>query len=204
MFSFFKKLLQENLKAYVYFNIAFYSLMIIFMIYTLFNPELQLSIREQVESAIAQSSLFGEYFAKTRSGNFTFHDSLFFTPLIWMKNIYSAFLSIYLPSLIIPFSGVLLGFFQTFAFGVGFSPIDGLSFVFLQKLLLITLEGQAAILAITSSFIMSKYYVKGLKQKNLRFMYYKEGVIKSSQFFTLSIAMLLIAAIYEGLILISW
>jgi hypothetical protein len=191
-------LLKSNIKTYIALNILFYLLMICFMIYAYYHPELKSQIRGEVEGAIKNDSLFGEYFTKAKSGNFNIQDALFFIPLIWIKNILSAFISIVLPSIIIPFLGVITGLFQSFAFGVGFSPTDGINLKLFTGILLIILEGQGAILAMLASYVLGKNLTKVRPLKDA----YRSGLRDCLNIFLLVIVILFCAAIYESVCLI--
>ena len=120
-------------------------------------------------------------------------------PLIWLKNLFSTVVSIMLPSLIIPFSGAFLGLGQGFAFGVGFAPVNSVTAKFISSLVLIILEGQAAVLGIAGSLAMGRSLFRPttLEAQTSRKKAYLFGLVEFTHFLFRAAGVLLVAALNE-------
>jgi hypothetical protein len=114
------------------------------------------------------------------------------------------FITITLPSLIVPFSGWLIALYRALLWGFLFSPAPGSWFV-AQELLsgvlivvLLLLEGEAYVLGALAAWIQGRTLVSYKRQgyKNLG-RAYLAGLKQTALMYILIIIVLIIAAIYE-------
>ena len=111
------KLVRENWKAYIVINAVYYGLVIICMIYVAFNQKLQGALLKQVGASFTTGPLafVGRSYASAQVAQailVTFCVNLFLGSVA----------EITLPSLIIPFSGLLMGIFRAALWGLLLSP----------------------------------------------------------------------------------
>jgi hypothetical protein len=187
-------LVQENRRAYIVLNIIYYALVVIFMVYAVFNQELQRSLLEAVGasfmtgplSVVGQSYLNAQVFKAILA---TFVVNLFVGSLG----------SITLPSLVIPFSGMLVGIYRAVLWGLILSPANpDLRLAMIPHSLTLVLEGQAYILTMLAAYVQGRAFlwprtvgVEGHGQG------YLEGLKRTGKLYGLVILTLLVAAIYE-------
>ena len=129
--------------------------------------------------------------------------------LIFVVNLCAgSFLYITLPSLLVPFSGLLLGAVRAFAWGWIFSPnlsaFNGAVFAYgLLIGLLLFLEGEGYVLAMLGSYIQGKSFLFPQSAgANTRWQGYKSGATWSMQLYALVAGTLAVAAVYEAVIAI--
>jgi hypothetical protein len=188
---------RADWRAYITLNILYYGLVIAGMVYvTFFNPGLQKQLLELVGQAFTSgplAALGGAYGGgKVISATLlTFAVNLFLGTLI----------EITLPSLIIPFSGLLLGIYRAALWGLLLSPSDpSLTGPMIPHSLTLLLEGQGYILAMLAVFVQAKAFIQpqayGLTG-HLRG--YVEGLRRTGWIYLLVALFLAVAAIYEAL-----
>ena len=187
-------LVQENLRAYVVLNIVYYALVIAFMIYAAFNQALQRSLMEAVGATFMTGplSIVGQSYVNAQGFKailVTFVINLFI----------GSFGSITLPSLIIPFSGMLVGIYRAVLWGLILSPANpDLRLAMIPHSLTLILEGQAYILTMLAAYIQGRAFLWpkaiGLQR---RAQGYLEGLQRTGKLYVLVIITLLVAAIYE-------
>jgi hypothetical protein len=187
-------LVQENRRAYIVFNILYYGLVIVFMVYAAFNQELQDELIKAIGatfmtgplSFVGQAYVNAQVLAAIAA---TFAINLFV----------GSFGTITLPSLVIPFSGILVGFYRAIMWGLILSPAHpDLRIVMIPHSLTLLLEGQAYILTMLAAYIQARAFLwpksVGLES---RIKGYLEGLKRTAKIYVLVILTLIIAAIYE-------
>jgi hypothetical protein len=189
-------LVQENRRAYIILNVIYYALVVVFMIYVAFNQALQKSLMEAVGAAFMTGplSIVGQSYVNAqvfRAILVTFVVNLFI----------GSFGSITLPSLIIPFSGILVGIYRAILWGLILSPADSeLRLAMIPHSLTLLLEGQAYILTMLAAYIQGRAFLRprtvGL-EKHING--YLEGLKRAGKIYVLVGLTLLVAAIYEVL-----
>jgi hypothetical protein len=195
------KVVVESRRAYLWLNIGYFGLVVAGMVYAAFNRPLQLSLIEGVEGAFDAGPIAIVMSAYT-GGRIPLAISLTFLVNLAL----GSFLAITLPSLVIPFSGLLIGFFRAVLWGVLFSPTKlELSAPAILAgvliLMLIFLEGQAYVLAMLAAFVQGSAFLfpkRVSAESHARG--YLIGVGRSSLIYLLVAIVLAIAAVYEVLI----
>jgi hypothetical protein len=191
--------LPGNKKSYYFFNALFYGIMAVAMVLGCLFPEAQQKFYEETHKTINTIVFIKNMKLEILAGHVYFIIPLMF--FIFIKNIFSAVLTIIFPSLILPFSGCLFGLYQAAVFGFGFAPITGVDFTFFKNLILIILEGQAAILMMNGCWQMG-HQLLHFTRSNLssRKEAYILGIKQLWKVALKASAVLAVAAIYEGVL----
>ena len=187
-------LVQEHRRVYVILNALYYGLVLIFMVYVAFNRPLQDELLESVGEAFMTGplSFVGSVYINTKvlaAIGATFAVNLFV----------GSFGTITLPSLLIPFSGILVGFYRAVLWGLILSPAHpDLRLIMIPHSLTLILEGQAYILTMLAAYIQGKSFLwpktVGLESRRQGYL---EGLKRTGKMYVLVLLTLLIAAIYE-------
>lgn len=187
-------LIQENKRAYLILNVVYYALVIVCMIYAAFNQELQNSLLSGIGAAFLTGPLafVGQAYVNTQviaAILATFLVNLFIGSLA----------SITMPSLIIPFSGLLVAAYRAILWGLLLSPAHpGMRLVMIPHSVVLILEGQAYILTMLAAYIQGRAFLwpkhVGLES---RARGYLEGLKRTGKLYLLIILTLAIAALYE-------
>ena len=187
-------LVQENKRAYITMNIVYYALVAVCMVYVAFNQELQTSLMNEIGAGFMTGplSFVGQAYVNTQV--FTAILATFFVNLLL-----GSFASVTLPSLIIPFSGILVGIYRAILWGLLLSPANpDLRLVMILHSITLILEGQAYILTMLAAYIQGRAFLwpksVGLES---RAKGYLEGLKRTGKLYLLIILTLAIAAIYE-------
>jgi hypothetical protein len=189
-------IIQAERGAYIYLNILYYGLVVLGMIYvSFFNPGLQETLIQAVGSAFTKGPL-GAVGAAYGSGQViqativTFVVNLFLGSVVEMS----------LPSLIIPFSGLLMGAYRAILWGLILSPSNAsLAGPMIPHSLTLLLEGQAYILVMLSIYVHGKAFLRpSAYAVEGRLQGYLEGLRRTGWIYLLVVALLAIAAIYEA------
>lgn len=189
-------ILQAHRRAYVGLNVFYYALIVVGMIYAAMNPALQQSLMESVGTAFSQ----GPFGALTDA----YVNAKIFeaTGLTFLVNLFIGSLgTITLPSLLVPFSGLLMGAYRAFLWGLIYAPTSPeMQTILLPHSLTLILEGQAYILAMLGVVIqgrglLSPRSVGAASRRQGLWM----GIQLSAQLYVLVILVLAVAAIYEVL-----
>ncbi len=180
-----KKLIRENRRAYIILNVTYYGLVILGMAYSAINPQIQKTLIEWVRRRVhAGGPLLKEM------------------ALIFVINLFTGSLgTITLPSLVIPFCGLLMGVYRAAAWGLMLSPASPeLAKTMIPHSLTLIVEGQAYIVAMLAVFIHGKAFIwprsAGVES---RWKGYVEGLKRTGQLYLLVIILLIVAAVYESL-----
>jgi hypothetical protein len=188
------ELVQENRRAYIVLNIVYYALVVIFMIYVAFNQPLQQSLLKAVGATFMTGplSIVGQSYANAQ---------VFKAILVtFVVNLFiGSFGSITLPSLIIPFSGMLVGIYRAILWGLILSPANpDLRLAMIPHSLTLIIEGQAYILTMLAAYIHGRAFLWskriGLEHRGQGYL---EGLKRTGKLYVLVVFTLLIAAIYE-------
>jgi hypothetical protein len=187
-------LVQENRRAYTAINVLYYGLVIVCMIYVAFNQELQQSLMNEIGAAFMTGPLAFVGQAYVNAQVFIAILATFLVNLL-----IGSFASVTLPSLIIPFSGLLIGIYRAILWGLLLSPANpDLRFVMIPHSITLIIEGQAYILTMLAAYIQGRAFLwpksVGLES---RVKGYLEGLKRTGELYLLIILTLAIAAIYE-------
>jgi hypothetical protein len=189
-------LVQENKRAYIVINAVYYGLVIIFMIVAAFNQPLQ----NQLLNAIGNVFMTGPLAAVGNA--YVNAEVLKAIALTFVVNlVIGSFLSITIPSLIVPFLGFLLGIYRAVAWGLLLSPAHpDLRMVMIPHSITLLIEGQAYILALFGVYLQARAFLwprtVGLESHGQG---YVEGLKCTGKIYVLVVLALAIAAVYEVL-----
>lgn len=188
------EIVKNDRRAYIVLNVLYYSLVVVFMVYAAFNPEIQKTLMDAVGATFMTGplSFIGKAYVNAevlRAILLTFFINL----------VVGSFGSITLPSLIVPFSGLLIGIYRAAMWGLILSPASpDLRLVMIPHSITLLIEGQAYILTMLAAYIQGRYFVwphtVGLKS---HWKGYVEGVKLSARLYVLVILTLVVAAVYE-------
>ncbi|MDD5418998.1 MAG: hypothetical protein PHV57_04035 [Methanomicrobiaceae archaeon] len=188
------EILKESSRAYLAMNAAYYGLIIIGMIAIAFDPALQQELLQLVGGAFEEGPLavVGEAYGSA--------DVLSAVVLTFAVNLgLGSFLSITLPSLIVPFSGLFVGGYRALLWGLLFSPTTPeMARLMIPHALTLILEGQAYIIVMLAAFLQGKAFLwpKTVRAKTRR-QGYRAGLRLSLRLYLLAVVILAIAACYE-------
>lgn len=196
--------LKEARKPYIAINVVYYGLVICGMAFTAFNPSLHQSLMTAVGQSLSEGPLAPVWEAYSRER------VLLATVLTVGINLSAgSFVTITLPSLIIPFSGLLMAVVRSLTWGVLFSPqmvtaigvaevAAGLSFA-----ILVFLEGQGYVLAALGAYLHGRAFLwpRSAGVESHREGYW-HGLKTQGKIYALIALTLLVAAVYEVVIVV--
>ena len=188
--------IKEFRRAYIVLNLVYYGLVVCGMVYVAFNPSLQQSLLELVGSAFAEGPLSAV--GSAYSGG----QVLWAMVLTFVVNLFLGSIAVItLPSLVIPFSGLLLGAYRAILWGLLLSPTTPeLRLVMIPHSLVLILEGQAYILAMLAAYVQGRAFLwpRSVGAATRR-QGYGLGVKRSVRIYLPVVLLLAVAAIYEAL-----
>jgi hypothetical protein len=187
-------LVQENRRAYIVFNIIYYGLIIIGMVYVAFNQRLQQDLMSLIGAQFMTGllSIVGQAYVNAQV--FTAILVTFFINLF-----IGSFGTITLPSMIVPFSGFLIGIYRAVLWGLLLSPANpDMRLIMIPHSLTLIIEGQAYILALLAAYLQGRAFLwpKSVGVET-HAKGYVEGLKRTGRIYLLVILTLAIAAIYE-------
>ena len=188
--------IKEFRRAYIVLNLVYYGLVVCGMVYVAFNPSLQQSLLELVGSAFTEGPLSAVGSAYS-SGQVLQAMVLTFVVNLFLGSI----AVITLPSLVIPFSGLLMGAYRAVLWGLLLSPTTPeLRLVMIPHSLVLILEGQAYILAMLAAYVQGRAFLwpRSVGAATRR-QGYGLGVKRSVRIYLPVVLLLAVAAIYEAL-----
>ena len=196
-------LILKDRKAFNLINLGYFATIIIGMLIIRSNPELQ----KQLVTLIGDAFSIGPM--QYLTGAYSNGEIIKAIGLTFFVNlVLGSFIALTLPSLIIPFSGFLVGAYRALVWGIIFSPdLTGLN---LSKVimgigigLLLVLEGEAYVLGLFAAFLQSRAWVKPVSvgAENHK-QGYVVGLRQTLRMYMLVFSMLLIAAIYEVILVV--
>ncbi|MDL1910568.1 stage II sporulation protein M [Chloroflexi bacterium CFX6] len=187
-------LVQENRKAYITLNVVYYGLVAVCMVYVAFDQELQKSLLDQIGAAFMTGplSFVGQAYVNTQA--LTAILATFFVNLLL-----GSLAVITLPSLVVPFSGILVGVYRAIVWGLLLSPANpDLRLVMIPHSITLILEGQAYILAMFAAYLQGRAFLfPGTVGLESRAKGYVEGLKRTGKLYALVVLTLAVAAIYE-------
>jgi hypothetical protein len=190
-------------RSYLTLNVLYYGLIAAAMVYAAFNRPLQQELMENVLSSFSQGPLAPVWNAY--SGG----QLLAAIVLTFVVNLLiGSFVTITLPSLVIPFSGLLQGVVRAVLWGLLFSPptleVSGAELIQgLLTFILLVMEGQAYVLTMLAATIQSQAFLfpQSVGTTSRR-QGYRVGIKHSLHLYLLVVLQLAVAAIYEALVAI--
>jgi hypothetical protein len=187
-------IIQENRNAYIIINIVYYGLVAACMVYAAFNRPLQDVLLKTVGAAFMTGPLSFVGTAYVNAQVFTAILVTFFVNLL-----IGSLASITIPSLIIPFSGFIIGMYRAVMWGLLLSPAHPeLRIVMIPHMLTLIIEGQAYILTLLAAYIQGRAFLRpatvGVEGHGKGYL---EGLKRTLKIYALVVLTLAVAAIYE-------
>jgi hypothetical protein len=191
--------LRRARRPYLILRLFYYALIVWMMVYIVFDRTIQETLSQLVLDTLGTGPLAPVLDA------FDAGQMLLAVVLIFAINLVGAtFLAITLPSLIIPFSGLLLFALRAVLWGILFAPeLDGALdtqavLAGLGVMVLVVLEGEGYILGALGAFIQGRALFKPSSVGASRPLQgYWYGIKEQFKLYLLIIPVLLIAAVYE-------
>lgn len=191
----------EYRRAYLVLNALYYGLVVAGMAYAAMNREVQTSVLELVKGGL--KGPLAPVVDAYASGVLPAIAMTFAVNLLG-----GSFLSITLPSLLIPFSGLLLAGYRAAMWGLIFSPtaleFGGAPLARGSLIaLLVLLEGQGYVLAALAAYVQGKAFLfPATVGAASRWQGYRAGLQWTGRHYLLIAVTLAIAAIYEAIIVV--
>jgi hypothetical protein len=196
-------LIKNDRKVFILINIGYFATVIIGMLIIRTSPGLQEKLLALVGNAFSMGPM--QYL----TGAYSNGEIIKAIGLTFFVNlVLGTFIAITLLSLIVPFSGLAVGAYRALIWGFLFSPdLTGLD---LPKItmgigigLLLILEGEAYVLGLFAAFLQSRAWVKPASVGVERhWQGYLAGFRLTARMYLLVLGMLLIAAIYEVILVV--
>ncbi|NIN66552.1 MAG: stage II sporulation protein M [Anaerolineae bacterium] len=190
-------IITDHRRPYFVLNAAYYGLVVLGMTYVaVVDPALQEQLLSAVEGAFAEGPLAAV------GGAYLGGNVIAAAVLTFVFNLsVGSLLTITLPSLIVPFSGLLLGAYRAALWGLILAPTNTeLALVMIPHSLTLLLEGQAYILAMLAVYVQGKAFLwpDSVGAAN-RSQGYVTGLKLSARLYLLVLFVLALAAVYEAL-----
>jgi hypothetical protein len=187
-------IIREFRRSYIVLNLVYYGLVVCGMTYAAFNPSLQQSLLDAVRSAFSEGPF------SPVAGAYSGGQVLLAMVLTFAVNLaIGSFLWITLPSLVLPFSGLLTGGFRAVLWGLLFSPSNPeMSVVMIPHSLTLILEGQAYVLAMLAAYVQGRAFLSpATVDATGHGEGYLAGVKRSLRLYLLVAIVLAVSAVYE-------
>jgi hypothetical protein len=188
------QLIRDHRRAYFVLNFIYYGLVAIAMAVVALHPELQEALGSHVQQNF-QNGLPGLVHAY-QSGNIL-------KASLWTFIVNSAggsFATITIPSLIVPFSGMLMTTLRMILWGLMLSPTSHtLRMIMIPHSLTLLMEGQAYILTAFGSYLLGKWWLFPKSAgMNTHLEGYLAGLKANFALYLLILPVLAISAVYEA------
>jgi hypothetical protein len=197
------RLLKQFKRVYFVLSGIYYGLVLCGMIFVVFDRPLQQLLLDSIGQAYSQGTLIEVLNAYVKG------KLLQAIGLTFVINLFLAsFISINLPSLIIPFSGLLVGSFRALLWGFIFSPpglvaSSGKTLIGVLTVILLLLEGQGYILAMLAAYVQGVTFLNPrLFGASTHRQGYWLGIKHSFNLYLLVVLVLAVAAVYEAAVVI--
>ncbi len=191
-------------RAYVTLNLVYYGLVACGMIFTALDRSIQRQLLAAVGNALTQGPLAG---VASAYGTGQILLAIAWTFVINLA--VASFVSITLPSLIVPFSGMLVGLVRAVTWGLLFAPptlaVGGHEAAMgLLIGILLVLEGQGYVLAMLAAWVQGQAFLSpqsvGAADRGQGYLI---GIKRALHVYVLVALVLAVAAIYEAMIVIT-
>jgi len=190
------KLVAEFRRPYIALNVAYYGLIVLAMTYVARNPSVQETLLKSLKNALTTGpfALLGEAYT---SGRVLRAMILTFT----VNLLVGSFLWITVPSLVIPYIGILAGCWRAAMWGLLLCPSTAkMARVMIPHSLTLILEGQAYILAMLGVYIQGRAFLHPhTVGAASRVQGYRTGFKRSVRLYVPIVILLAAAAVYEAL-----
>jgi len=190
------EIIRENKRSFIVMNVFFYGLVLLGMVVTAFFPELQERALADAERELSSGWLS---FAASAYENGNLLTSMSLTFVI--NTAVGAFLTMTLPSFVVPFIGFLMGIYRGFFWGVLFAPVNpDIRTSMIPHYLTLLMEAQGYIVAMFAIYLHGRSFLfpKSIGLES-RWSGYKHGLVQTAWMYVLITIILLISAVYEAL-----
>lgn len=186
----------EQRRAYLLLNVAYYGLVGVGMVISFARPEIQASLMKGVSQSLAPGGGLADVAAAYASGDVLGAAAITF----WFNLTAGALLYITLPSLVVPFAGVALGFVRALLWGLVLAPQGALALLMIPHSITLVLEGQAYVVAMLGAYAVGRGLVWPAGYgKPGRLAGYVAGLSRSARLYVLVVLILAVAALYEAI-----
>lgn len=189
-------LIRRHLRAYVALNGAFYGLVLPGTLLAFVEPEAQAALTRAILEGFSAPPLSVARDAY-QSGNVPAAALVTFL----VNSIFGAFATLTLPSLVIPYCGVVIGLYRAAIWGVALAPTTPeLASAMVPHSLTLLLEGQGYILAMLGVHILWASVLAGLRNSSIGLSAgYRSGLRATWDLYRLVLLVLAVAAVYEAI-----
>ncbi len=191
-----QELVRRHLRAYLILNCVFYGLVAVGTAYAFSNRDAQAALTQAILNGFAAPPL-----SIARDVYLSRNVPAAALVTFLVNTFLGSFLSITLPSLLIPFAGVAVGIYRAVLWGIALAPTTPeLARAMVPHSLTLLLEGQGYILAMFGVHILWTSVYQGLRRSlSALAAGYVEGLRAAFWIYWLVVPVLAIAAIYEAL-----
>lgn len=187
-------IIRQNIRAYLALNLVIYGLLVLGLIIGCIFPAIAEASVSAMASVSGLSPAKDGVITSVSSGNV-----LALAELILIANLcFGALGMATLPSLLIPFSGIVIHALFAGFLGLTYAPYQGWDLLLPHALTLI-IELQAYIVLTLGAYLLGKYVVapqtNGFRS---RWMGYKRGLIETAWLYIPATTLLIIGAVYEA------
>ena len=189
------KIVNENHRPFLILNLVFFGLVLLGAVYSSFNPALVQWLKESTAQSLTNGGPLVMAADAYISGNFLMAVILTFV----INLIVGAIVTITLPSMVVPFFGLLMGSFRAALWGVlvlSLLPFEAYS---VPAWLIMLVEGEAYILAMLAAYIQGKaFFWPDSVGADTRRQGYVNGLEATWKLYFLVVLVLAVAAIWEA------
>jgi hypothetical protein len=190
-------IVRRNWQAYITINAVYYGLVIVAMFFAASHPETQTRMLEHIRKAFAGGGPLASVSSAYQGGNLWAAVLLTFVVNLFIGSL----LTITIPSMIVPFSGFLMGVTRAILWGLLLSPAEPkLRGAMIPHSLTLILEGQAYILALLAAYVSGTAFLQpssvGVETHGGGYL---TGLKQTGSLYILVVLLLAVAAIYEAM-----
>lgn len=186
---------RQHRRAYLIINLVYYGIVLAAMVFVTAFPAIQQALTNAVVISFSEEPMAAVVDAYA-SGNVLKAAALTFTVNLFL----GAILVLLLPSLIIPFSGLLMGLVRATLWGLLLAPTTPeLQMAMIPHSLCLLLEGQGYILTLLAAWALGYAFVSPTSVgATTRLGGYLQGLKDAGWVMLLAATVLAVAAIYEA------
>ncbi|QIB39001.1 hypothetical protein G3A56_14160 [Rhizobium oryzihabitans] len=187
--------IRKHRKAFLTLNVAFYGLFAVSMAITMLLPEIQAYLKTGIDEAYLRPGVL-----KTVADAYGSQNLPKAMGMTFIINLLVAFVMTTLPSLIIPFIGILATLHRGILWGIMFAPLGAHKAMLIPHSITLLIEGQAYVLAAFGAYVHGRTFLRISEYRvSTRWEAWKAGLVPLANIYCLVIFALAVAAIYEVL-----
>lgn len=187
-------IIKQHQRAFIVLNAAFYGLVALSMLATLFAPELQAQFKPSIDESFEKPGLFN-----TVAGAYASRDLPVAIGMTFLVNLVVASIAMAtLPTFVVPFVGIPVVLYRAFLWGVMFAPIGPLAVTLVPHSLTLLIEGQAYVLVAFAAYVQARMFLWPERYGLIRHRDgYMAGAVSTLKLYPLVMLALAAGAIYE-------